>query len=98
MGQEMDTTADRHRPLIDIGIVVIASVIAFAAESAAADYLPWGDEARGVTAVLLGTAPPISSLTQPQLESMIANAGFEIVDSKVYNPKSRQRCVLARKR
>ena len=51
-----NTSADRRRPLIDIGIVVVASVIAFAAESAAADYLPWGDEARGVTAVLVGTA------------------------------------------
>ena len=51
-----NNAADRRWPLIDIGIVVVASVAAFAAESAAAEYLPWGDEARGVSAVLLGTA------------------------------------------
>ncbi len=51
------STAEKRRgAAIDIAIVAFASAAAFVAESAAADYLPWGDEARGVTAVLLGTA------------------------------------------
>ena len=50
------TAAGRRSPLTDIGIVAIVSLIAFAAESAAAPYLPWGAEARGLSAVLLGTA------------------------------------------
>ena len=29
---------------------------------------------------------------------MIAAAGFEVLESKVYNPKSRMHCILARKR
>ena len=44
----------RRRPLIDIAIVLVVSIAAFGAELAAADHLPWGDEARGVIAVLLG--------------------------------------------
>ena len=49
-------TTDRRRPLLDIGIVFVASAIAFMAESSVADHLPWGAEARGVVAVLVGTA------------------------------------------
>jgi len=41
-------------PLTAIAIVVAVSAVAFAGELAAADRLPWGDEARGVVAVLLG--------------------------------------------
>ena len=41
-------------PLTAIAIVVAVSGLAFAAELAVADRLPWGDEARGVVAVLLG--------------------------------------------
>jgi 2-polyprenyl-3-methyl-5-hydroxy-6-metoxy-1,4-benzoquinol methylase len=48
-------------------------------------------------AVLVGMAPPVVGLRVAQLESMIAGAGFEILDSKVYNPKSRLHCILARK-
>ena len=51
-----NTATDRPRPLLDIGIVFVASAAAFAAESAAANHLPWGAEARGVSAVLVGTA------------------------------------------
>jgi membrane protease YdiL (CAAX protease family) len=40
----------------DIAVVVMISVLAFLGELAAADYLPWGDEARGVLAVLAGAA------------------------------------------
>ena len=49
-------------------------------------------------AVLVGMAPPVVGLRVAELESMIANAGFEILESKVYNPKSRLHCILARKR
>ena len=41
-------------PLTAIAIVVAVSGLAFAGELAVADRLPWGDEARGVVAVLLG--------------------------------------------
>lgn len=41
-------------PLNAIIIVVAVSAAAFAAEVAVADELPWGEEARGVAAVLLG--------------------------------------------
>jgi hypothetical protein len=45
-----------HRPtaLFDIFMVVVASALAFLAELAVADHLPWGAEARGVVAVLVG--------------------------------------------
>ena len=42
------------RPLVDIAVVVVASAAAFGLELAAAPYLPWGEEARGVMAVLVG--------------------------------------------
>lgn len=41
-------------PLNAIAIVIAVSGLAFAGELAVADRLPWGDEARGVVAVLLG--------------------------------------------
>jgi membrane protease YdiL (CAAX protease family) len=40
--------------LIDILITFAVSAVAFAAETAAADFLPWGKETRGVVAVLAG--------------------------------------------
>jgi membrane protease YdiL (CAAX protease family) len=43
-------------PLMAIGIVVAVSAVAFAGELAVADDLPWGEEARGVIAVLSGAA------------------------------------------
>ncbi len=49
-------------------------------------------------AVTARLAPPILSLKVAQLEPMIADAGFEILDSKVYNAKSGQHCILARRR
>lgn len=42
------------RPLTAIAIVIAVSALAFAGELAVADHLPWGEEARGVIAVLLG--------------------------------------------
>lgn len=41
-------------PLTAISVVVAVSALAFAGEVMVADQLPWGDEARGVAAVLLG--------------------------------------------
>ena len=41
-------------PLTAIVIVIAVSAAAFAGELAVADHLPWGAEARGVIAVLLG--------------------------------------------
>lgn len=49
-------------------------------------------------AVLVGMAPPILRLKVAQLEQMIADAGFEVIESKVYNPKSGMHCILGRKR
>lgn len=45
---------NKAQALISIAIVVAVSALAFAGELAAAEYLPWGDEARGVVAVLGG--------------------------------------------
>ena len=41
-------------PLAAIAIVIAMSAVAFAGEVAVADHLPWGEEARGVVAVLVG--------------------------------------------
>ena len=41
-------------PLTAIAVVIAISAAAFAGELAVADDLPWGEEARGVIAVLLG--------------------------------------------
>ena len=49
----------KHRALLDIAIVITVSVAAFAVESAFADVLPWGEEARGVIAVLAGAMAAI---------------------------------------
>jgi membrane protease YdiL (CAAX protease family) len=46
--------------LADIAAVVAISALAFLGELAAADYLPWGAEARGVVAVLAGAAAAIA--------------------------------------
>jgi len=47
--------------------------------------------------VLVGVAPPITVLKLRDIEAMIRDAGFEILDSSVYNPKSGMHCLLARK-
>ena len=49
----------KNRALIDIAIVIAVSVAAFALELAFAEALPWGEEARGVIAVLAGAATAI---------------------------------------
>ena len=49
-------------------------------------------------AMLVRVAPLVRSLKDAELESMIADAGFEVLESKVYNPKSGMHCILARKR
>jgi len=46
----------RRIAIADILFVVAASAMAYMAELAAADMLPWGDEGRGVAAVLAGAA------------------------------------------
>ena len=48
-----ETDKSQH-PLAAIAIVVIVSGVAFAAELGLAGILPWGEEARGVIAVLSG--------------------------------------------
>lgn len=48
------TRSERVGAALDILIVIAVSAAAFAAELAAADTLPWGEEARGVIAVLTG--------------------------------------------
>ena len=51
-----------------------------------------------VLAVLTRMAPKVRVLKVDELESMIAAAGFEVEESKVYNPKSRMQCIMARRR
>ena len=46
----------------------------------------------------LRVCPKIGALKRKGLEKMMTDAGFDILDSKVYNPKSGMHCVLARKR
>lgn len=48
--------------------------------------------------VAVGFAPTITALKLADLESMFTDAGFDIVESKVHNPKSSMHCILARKR
>jgi hypothetical protein len=53
---EHDLKTTQRLALIDIALVVVASLLAFLFEVSAADLLPWGEEARGVIAVLVGAA------------------------------------------
>jgi membrane protease YdiL (CAAX protease family) len=46
--------------LVDIAVVVAVSIVAFLGELAASDHLPWGEEARGVLAVLAGAAAAVA--------------------------------------
>lgn len=45
--------------LLDVLLVVLVSAVAFGLELALADVLPWGDEARGVMAVLVGAGSAV---------------------------------------
>lgn len=45
-----------------------------------------------------GIAPPVTALKLADLENVFADTGFEIIDSRVYNPKSGMHCITARKR
>ena len=47
--------------------------------------------------VTIGMCPKIAALKLANLEKMIRDAGFEILESKVYNPKSGMHCILAQK-
>jgi membrane protease YdiL (CAAX protease family) len=46
--------------LADIGFVAVVSIVAFLGELAASDHLPWGEETRGVMAVLVGAAAAVA--------------------------------------
>lgn len=48
--------------------------------------------------MVTGIAPPVTALKLADLENMFTTAGFDILDSKVYNPKSGMHCITARKR
>ena len=48
------SNSSRRAALLDILLVVLVSAVAYTIELASADVLPWGDEARGVVAVLVG--------------------------------------------
>ncbi|NNF51909.1 MAG: CPBP family intramembrane metalloprotease [Gammaproteobacteria bacterium] len=50
---------DYGRPLVDIAVVVAVSAAAFTVEVAIADILPWGEEARGIIAVLSGAVAAV---------------------------------------
>ncbi len=49
-------------------------------------------------AVTIRICPKITALKLTDLESMTTAAGFDIIESKVHNPKSGMHCILARKR
>ncbi len=60
------------------------------------DWFPlWRVIAKGATTV--GLAPKVTCLTVRQCETMIRDAGFEVIESRVYNPKSGMHCILAKK-
>ncbi len=46
--------------LVDIAVVAVISTFAFLGELVVADVLPWGDEARGVVAVLAGATAAVA--------------------------------------
>jgi hypothetical protein len=48
------SNSSRRAALLDILLVVLVSAVSYTIELALADVLPWGDEARGVVAVLVG--------------------------------------------
>ena len=48
--------------------------------------------------MLIGMAPPVVMLKVAELESMSAAPGFEVMESKVHNPKSRFQCIMAKRR
>lgn len=50
----------RNRALIDIVIVIALSGVAYVIEIAFAEYLPWGEEARGIIAVLVGAVAAVT--------------------------------------
>ena len=50
------SSSSRRTALADILLVVAASSVAYAVEVALQEAFPWGDEARGVLAVLVGAA------------------------------------------
>lgn len=49
-------------------------------------------------AVAFRLCPKIAAIKLAELEDMMTDVGFEILDSRVYNPKSGMHCILARKR
>lgn len=69
-----ETRASHGTAIADIAIVMAVSIAAYTAETAVADHLPWGAEARGVIAVLAGAAAAIA-LTLGRGRSM-AELGF----------------------
>lgn len=54
------TDPSRREALVDIVIVTGVSIGGFAVETALADHLPWGAEARGVVAVLAGAVAAVA--------------------------------------
>lgn len=52
---------DPGRALVDIAVVFVVSAAAFAGELAVSDHLPWGEEARGVIAVLAGAFAAVAA-------------------------------------
>lgn len=59
MALDRDRADNELTPLVAIAIVVTVSAAAFVGEVAIADHLPWGEEARGVIAVLLGAVAAV---------------------------------------
>lgn len=54
-----DSSGHPLHPLAAIAVIITVGAVAFALELAVADRLPWGDEARGVIAVLLSAIAAI---------------------------------------
>lgn len=59
----------------------------------------WGPHWRVILGVVtgVGLVPRVRRIRRADLEAQFERVGFEVIDSAVYNPKSGQHCVLARK-
>lgn len=60
MTSHLDSREGTRQAAVDILIVIAASAIAFVLELSIAPLLPWGEEARGVGAVLVGAVVAIA--------------------------------------
>jgi 2-polyprenyl-3-methyl-5-hydroxy-6-metoxy-1,4-benzoquinol methylase len=107
--RHIDNTIFDQRDLFDHSLVSqsFSAVIAFsifhlvgdASKTLARlnDLLPTGGLLISETPCFGGLAPTICSLSSGELESLVSSAGFEILESKIWDEKNALRWIVARK-